>query len=211
MSIFTDQHLFIHIPKTAGASVITAIKSQKKITKVPNNKTTYNNYHSTAKDCVKYINHIDQLYKFSIVRHPWSRATSWFFFRKKIIEKNISDPKEKLIHNRILLHKELDIMAKGFNYWLKFYVNQPWDHTWFRLSDDQCTWLNGIELDLIIKYENLNHEIHKIPALHFNKLPSKHKSNNFNTDYRTLYTKDSIDIIENLYRRDIDKFGYSFE
>lgn len=211
MSIFTKEHLFVHIPKTAGASIIKKIKEQHKIHKVVNDRTDNDNYHSTSRDCLNSINNLENLYKFTIVRNPWDRACSWFFFRKDIIEKNISNPKKILVNNTEKLKNELKIMDRGFNFWLERYVDIPWDHTWFKLAHSQHTWLDGIDFDLIIKYENLNEELHKIPNLNLEKLPNRHQSKNSNSDYRTLYNTKSIDTIKKIYYRDIEKFGYSFE
>lgn len=211
MSIFTTHHLFIHIPKTAGASIITTIKTQQKINKVPNNRTVYDNYHSTANDCIPYIKNIDELFKFTVVRNPWDRATSWFFFRKGVIENNINNPKKVLTNDKALLEKELEIMNQGFNYWLEEYISQPWDFTWFSLANDQCTWLDNIDLNLVIKYENLNEELSNIPNLNLEKLPKRHQSKNSKVDYRKLYNNNSIDTIQKIYKRDIERFGYNFE
>jgi len=211
MSIFTSTHLFVHIPKTAGASIIKKIKEQQKIHKVVNNRTVYDNYHSTSKDCLMSINNIDTLFKFAIVRNPWDRASSWYFFRKEILEKNISNPKKVLTHDKQALKDELELMNKGFNFWLEQYVDSSWDYTWFKLSDDQSTWLDGIKFDLIIKYENLNEELVKVPNLNLEQLSNRHRSKNSNFNYKELYNNKSVDIINTLYKRDIERFGYSFE
>ena len=216
MAIYTDKILFVHIPKTAGASIIKKIKKTNTIHKVKNNRTVDDNYHSTANDCINTVPNISNLYKFTVVRNPWDRATSWFYFRKEILETEIKlitsgQKSKRVINNLELLNTELSIMNNGFNEWLSIYINSPWDYTWFSLSFDQHSWLDNINFDKIIKYENLNEDLRSVKFLDFSNLPYRHKSKNYITDYRQLYNTASIDLIQKVYKKDIEKFGYKFE
>lgn len=216
MTIYTDNILFIHIPKTAGTSVINEIKKSRTVYHVANDRTKNDNYHSTAKDCFTSVPQIQKLYKFTIVRNPWDRACSWYFFRKKIVEKEINRLKvgkksKKLANNLQDLKLEMLFLNSGFNDWLSKYIYSTWDFTWFSLSHDQHTWLDGIELDKIFKFENLYEELKSIDVLNLSNLKHMRKSLNNKNDFRLIYNKDSIDLIEKIYKKDIKKFGFKFE
>lgn len=216
MTIYTNKILFVHIPKTAGASIIKKIKKNERIYNVLNNRTENDNYHSTAKDCLTAVPQIQNLYKFTIVRNPWDRACSWFYFRKNIIEKEIKLIKsgkksKKCVNNLQDLEYEMSSMKIDFNNWLIKYINLSWDYTWFSLSHDQHTWLEGLSFDKIIKFENLNQELEIMSILDMSNLPHRHRSINSIEDYRSIYNQTSIDLIEKIYKKDIKKFGYKFE
>lgn len=213
MSVFVkDKLLFVHIPKTAGASIIDAIKTANNVCQIPNNRTNNNNWHSTYLDCVEHIGDLKHYYKFSIVRNPWNRATSYYFFRKRILQdgiKKLSIGKKfrLLIDDYETIQTEYDIMCDGFDPWLQKYFNKPWDHTWFSLAFNQSHWLKGGDFDLIIKFENLDQDI---KHLQIDNLPHRHLSENSKLDWKSLYSDKSKKLIQSLYEEDIDVFKYTF-
>ena len=79
--------IFIHIPKTAGNAILTLANKMYGTTRITNDRTSNQNFHSTLQDAEKYIFNIDNLYSFTVVRNPWSRVLSWYFFRKEILRK----------------------------------------------------------------------------------------------------------------------------
>lgn len=218
MSVFDKDRkiLFVHIPKNAGGSIIRELKSlpDASLQEVPNNRATYDNYHSTYMDCKEYIDDIDAYYKFATVRNPWDRATSWYFYRKSILIKEhaiAARGKSTIrVENDVSsIRQELRYMNQGFSKWLLKYHDKCWDFTWFSLSKNQMTWLNGGTFDKIIRFENLQKEISHIPGLtgiNFNI----HETKNSKLDYRKLYNKKSISLIESLYKEDILEFNYKF-
>lgn len=207
--------IFIHIPKTAGNSIISSISQNYNCTIIKNDRTQNDNYHSTIIDANKQLGNIDDYYKFSVVRNPWNRVTSWFLFRKVILEKSIKTLRagqkiKKLIPNLVNLEKEYTAMNTSLENWLALYNDQPWDFTWFKISDNQSSWLNGYSFDSIIKYENLGEELKEIPFLNISSLPKNNRSQNSNIDWKSLYSTKAKDLVYRLYEEDIDKFKYIF-
>lgn len=221
MSYFVNKELpllFLHIPKTGGASVLNFFNSQFKdnVYTVTNNRTMNTNYHSTLQDFDNFLCPIENPYIFTIVRNPWSRAVSWFFFRKEVLRQGIKSLSANKftykIKNLKSAIKEHKVMEKGFDNWLLKYYNSCWDYTWFSLSDNQSTWLksNNYRVDYVIKLESLYSDLQKNDMLKRLEIPHVNKSESSNVLYRDIYSTISKDFIGKLYQEDIDTFKYSF-
>lgn len=202
--------VFIHIPKTAGASVINSFSEPSLV--IPNKNTKNKNYHSTIKD-LEIFSENSNHWKFTVVRNPWHRVVSWYTFRKRILELSVKRfnkklPVKKVENNFTKISTELNYMNKDFNLWLQTYIEQPWDFTWFSLAHDQYTWLEGSsKIDKVFKFETLKQDFEKYFKVN---LPHKNKSKNNSFDWRSLYNQKGIDIIKEYYKRDIELFDYSF-
>lgn len=201
--------IFIHIPKTAGASVINSFNENKIIIK--NIRTRNNNYHSTLNDYTASYN--TDAWKFTVVRNPYQRAVSWYMFRKRILQLSLkryqsSLPIKKVENNFEKIKKEYDYMLLDFNLWLEKYVNQNWDFTWFSLSHDQTTWIEPLtSIDKVFKFETLNKDFQEIFNL---TLPHKNKSTSKSFNWRELYNRKGKDLITDVYKRDLENFDYTF-
>lgn len=205
--------LFIHIPKTAGKSIIESFKNVS-CEIIPNNRTHNNNFHSTLLDC-KNLPDYNKIWKFTVVRNPWRRAVSWYNFRKKTLllslkrMKNNNKSVVKVVNNFEKINKEYELMNEDFNLWLESYIDCPWDFTWFSLSDDQTSWIEPFtDINKIFKYETLNKDFKKQFDL---TLPYYNVSTNQEYNWRSLYNKKSIDLIKDYYKRDIENFDYYFK
>ena len=216
--IKADQpHIFIHIPKTAGSSVLQLIKKNYEYTTITNNRTEYSNYHSTLSDASKFISPNDvNLYIFTVVRNPWSRVASWFHFRKEILKKglkaiNAKKHTKKVIEDYDLIFNEYEIMNKDFNKWINLYYNSKWDHTWFSLNDTQSSWLQSstLQINNIIKFENINASINNVPIFQNKTLPL-YNVGPVKYNYIDMYNKQSRKLINKIYQEDIDTFEYTF-
>lgn len=208
--------VFIHIPKTAGRSVLTLIKNNYNYEIIPNDRTSNLNFHSTLKDAEDFVNEKDP-YVFSIVRNPWCRTASWFFFRREVLRQGLKalyagKKTNKVQDNYDIVLEEYNIMIDSFEKWLTRYHNHAWDNTWFKLSDSQSTWLKSklISVDKIIKFENINEEINNIEIFKNMTLPITNKGPS-NLSYRNIFTNSyTVNLIKSLYEEDIDNFGYTF-
>tara|TARA_R110002110_G_scaffold47286_1_gene142190 strand:+ start:914 stop:1450 length:537 start_codon:yes stop_codon:yes gene_type:complete len=167
--------IFIHIPKNAGTS-IEEYFGNKSVRIQPEKhadiyeikkkfKNSYNNYR-----------------KFTIIRNPYDKMVSWYFYLKR----NLGD------YNVI-----------EFNNWIKdpskfWHINDPISYL-----KPQYEWINNtVE---IIKFENLNKELNKFFNEKIN-LPIINKSNH--KHYLEYYNKQSLNIIYKRYKKDFEKFNY---
>ena len=176
MIIEEHKAIFIHIPKNAGTSIETLFA---------NNSFKIQPYKHA--DIYEIKNKFPEIYdsyrKFTIIRNPYDKMVSWYFYLKK----NLGD---------------YDVIE--FNEWIKdpskfWHANDP-----ISFLKPQCDWVD--ETVIIIKYENLDKGLNKF----FNEkisLPVTNKSDrNHFSDY---YNEDSLNIIYDRYKEDFKKYNYN--
>lgn len=194
--------VFLHIPKVAGTSMSQYCKDNDIII----------NYHLTRSD--KYISleeykrHFNQnIYVFSFVRNPWDRLVSAYHF----LAQGIGNDDDRLdsvkylskyrdFHEFVL--SGLEEQPSLINQQIHFRTQKSW------MIDT-----NGkIIVDFIGKYENLQNDFDVLtrsvgkPAY---RLPHKNRSSH--VDYKTYYTTETQAIVGEVYKEDIEAFGYSYE
>lgn len=202
--------VFVHIPKTAGQSIYSVFEDN--CIHVPNDRTSNSNYHSTLKD-IENFTEIENYKIFTVVRNPWSRTASWYFFRKKILRLSIKRSNSNKSVDKIDFNnlkdpvKEYELMS-DFNLWLHRYICEPWDFTWFSLADPQSHWLESKNsVDQIFKFESLSADF---KAAFDIDLPKKNQSSASSILWRDMYSKKGKKLIEKYYQEDIDRFNYTF-
>lgn len=186
--------IFVHIPKCAGVSI---------------NKMFFGNLaggHATLNDYTVIFEPkcINEYFKFTIVRNPWDRLVSAYFFLKS----------GGLNHeDRRFFEKELS----QFNSFDDFVINwltvdniKKYHH--FKPQLHYISEANEkVNLDFIGRLENIHNDLNYIcKRLNFNKtLPLLNKSNH--TNYKDYYNQKTIKIVQDVYGKDIDFLGYNFE
>lgn len=135
-----------------------------------------------------------QYFKYTFIRNPWSRAFSWY--------KAVMRDKTNMAHLKIA--KPLSL-----NQALRYYVGKG-------LLKPQTYWIKDfagtIPMDYIGRFENLQSdftEIQKILGISHINLP--HKLKGLGEDYRDHFDQDSIKIIADAYKEEINLFGFTFE
>lgn len=89
--MITDSYIFVHIPKTAGRSICSALDAN------------YRREHKTISDYCREIGEsiVRSRFKFACVRDPWSRSVSWWaFFGNMGLERVPFDDWLKNVGNR---------------------------------------------------------------------------------------------------------------
>jgi hypothetical protein len=173
-----DQHkaIFIHIPKNAGTSIEKYFGNGSVRIQPDKHADIYEIKR-------KFRNSYNNYRKFTIIRNPYDKMVSWYFYLKRNLGEN---------------HKVIE-----FDDWIK-------DPSRFWHADDpisylkpQYEWIDDtVE---IIKFENLNEELNKFFEEKID-LPIANKSNH--KYYSNYYNKMSLDIIYDRYKEDFEKFNY---
>jgi hypothetical protein len=101
-------------------------------------------------------------------------------------------------------------MRLGSSYWFKNLFFKP-------QFEFLCDESNNLAVDFVGRYENL---IPDLISVCTNKhIPMREiwlkghpfcNVGNYSGNYREYYTKETIDIVRNLYKKDVEAFGYDF-
>ena len=196
--------IFIHIPRTAGTSVETLLQipfNLNNLHGIHNNKALQ---HLTATQIKNTIpkNLFDNSWIFSIIRHPYSRMVSEFYWRPKL-QLSIS-PQLKNNTNFIFFLRKV----------LKIVENKQYQHTLFHDHFiplyEFLTIDNKLIPNYILRFENLHLDIPILKKkLNINiDLPKLEK-----TIYSKKYTKSILTpraklIIQQIYKKDFKYFQF---
>ena len=168
--------IFVHIPKNAGTAIEEYFGNSSFIIQ----PGKHDSIHEIKK---KFLNVYNSHKKFTIIRNPYDKMISWYFYLKRNLGEN---------HNII-----------EFNEWIK-------DPSKFWHADDpiyylrpQHEWIDDtVE---IIKFENIKEELNDF----FDEEIDLPITNNSNHDhYLEYYNRKSLDIIYERYKEDFEKFNY---
>tara|TARA_B100000073_G_C23660077_1_gene544190 strand:+ start:641 stop:1183 length:543 start_codon:yes stop_codon:yes gene_type:complete len=152
-----NKRVFIHIPRTGGTSIKSALNLHDKIYKKDVYHTSAN---EIPKECKDY-------FKFAFVRNPFDRFVSLYFYNKSDYYKELF-PKNKTT-----------IIAKKYNFkeWLD---NFPYRHI-------QQVDFGLEKLDYIGRYENLDYELDVVFNTKVNKEnTTKHNHYSFYYDDESI-------------------------
>ena len=188
--------IFIHVPKVAGTSI---------------NKAIYGRTlgHYTALEIqTKFPKLYKNSYVFSFVRNPWSRVVSAYQFAKqgRTESMGVCNPKQYQI-------PEFDTFERFVKEWLVKQDVNKLDY----IFQPQVLFLTDSKGDIIAdnveKLENLASGI----AILEKKLGKKINVGRANAtsskdDFKTFYTNpELVEIIESIYKKDIETFIYQFD
>jgi len=193
MAISNDLKLiFIHIPKNAGTSIINSLQLE--------NHGHYKWKHYKWKHYKLY----NDYYKISVVRNPWDRVVSNYFYIKTINTywhsyENIH-PDYNLIKNLSfedtlkIANKNLNIF-KGYGWYLQYdYI----------VNNDK------LMIDTLYNFENLQKLINDINDKYNTNFVLLNQNSTNRKDYHEYYNSITKDIVYKLYKKDIKYFKYEY-
>jgi chondroitin 4-sulfotransferase 11 len=191
--------IFVHIPKTAGTSVLAGLGAEDVFdTHAP--AQTYRDV---------YPDFFSRAYRFAFVRNPWDRFASSFHFMKHgtdwpmqqrwarttIGDLDFAGFTRKIGRDPLFRAR---VMAERF-FW------------------PQTFWLGGTEhsrmIDTLFRFEHLDDAMAQLYS-RFGIAPPEqtpHLRRVEKPDFRALYSDDMIAIVGQLYRTDISTLGYRFD
>jgi hypothetical protein len=209
--VSTDKNfLFIHIPKTGGSSINHLLYPYRDfelstIHHVP--VETFRNWTPTEV--------FDSLYKFCFVRNPWDLQVSVWRYAVKNVGLNIdfkSYIKWKFIDNTNILDyykfvndREEQDKSLIQNAWYLHRVPQVYYMVGEQgnLMVDYVGRLETIDSDMEFLSNKLDLDIQFVPKINI--------TNYNNESYKDYYDEETIRIIGNRFKMDIELFGYDFE
>tara|TARA_B100000405_G_scaffold302628_1_gene266451 strand:+ start:793 stop:1470 length:678 start_codon:yes stop_codon:yes gene_type:complete len=220
-------NLFLHMPKCAGMSVelisydipniyICAInRTQQWIDDDPIRKENF----------VLDFNKLDYNFSFSFVRNPYDRAVSSYYWTKTHhTMPYYKDMTFKSFLKDVVLNPSFFDNIKtnrDINYFIKNYLYGFSNYSFFMRShfmpftDPQLKLFNSSldqTVDYIGKVETFNEDLRSC----FNKMNIElpeilhENASEGRKDYREYYDEECLEIVSNVYKNDIEKFGYEF-
>ncbi len=183
---YLDRFIFIHINKTGGSSIEKALKLPLE--------------HKTALEKIKEIGRArwDSKLTFTVVRNPWDKVVSHYHYR---VQRN---------------HPSLRDNPIEFNQWVKLAYgdNDPLYYDKPRMFMPQIKWIEdqkgNILVDEIVHFERLESELNKALNKVGVSVSLPHVKKSRHGSYRDYYNDETIEIVHNWFKRDIEMFGYRF-
>jgi len=195
LNAFNEKNIiFIHIPKTAGISLMRSIFGD----------VTLEGHRSVSFYKQVFGDRYSNFFTFSIVRNPWDRLYSAYKFLEK---GGINRHDKHAFETHLSTYKDFeDFVLNGLN------ERIIWEIMHFIPQYDFVCDNNGkIIVDYVGQFENLNRSLDEINDIlklafelgHYNKTDKK--------DYKDIYTTEMIEKVHQVYQKDIDIFEYSFK
>lgn len=208
--------IFIWIPKTGGTSINSVLLNHFDPNQLPpirklghKNARAYEGTLSGGVSCIGHAhlpsvvdtivdrNYYQRAFKFCFVRNPWDRLLSLFINIRKRLQRN----------GILSFDAFVETLSKGI-----YPVGPHHRRRWSQANP--CTeWImqeGCCKVDFIGRFERLEKDAHYV----FNKLGIKaempHKNVGQHEHYREYYSTKTKDRVAEIYRRDIELFGYSF-
>jgi hypothetical protein len=209
--VINDQHrfVFVHIPKTAGTSVMAALEALPGNNRRWRGQTKHETLAEFQVEWPRRQNMWDRLrsrsphgYRtFAFVRNPWARMSSYYRYLKEIL------PNEKI--NAIQSFSDfLEQAADGVDWiWERRAMRQQVQY--FTLDDG--TGSAAMRLDYLGHFEYLAEDVADAAGRFGIRIDLGHKNESTNTrrDYRGEYTDRMIEIVGRLFNADAEQFGYT--
>lgn len=201
--------LFVHVPKTAGSSME---RSQPWLGGVG---------HVAARDFKTFVNNQvrgiewEAIYKFAFVRNPWDRFVSCFFHEPNLVRgrpkgEDVLEKNERTFRQYVRtaghagLHPPMMYPEPG-----RHVLHHHFCPQWWFVTDRKG---KEVVLDIIGKFENLHDDWAVIcNQIGVSPEPLPHRHPSVHEHYTEYYDDETRDIIYELYRKDVEMFGYDFD
>ena len=203
-ALISHQHrcLFIHVPKTAGKSILAAFG-------LPEFGRDYDGALDHIEDPYDHkrlrdyqdAGWFEAYFKFGMVRNPWARAVSAFHYL---------DAGGANANDAAYRDKHLTVCGGDFRRFLDI-LPDLMTHKHFRPQHFWLTDRTGkIGVDAVLRFEDFSAEYGRLAAqLGLDPAPA-HVNASTHEDYRRYYDAGAIDRIAEIYAEDVERFGYAF-
>jgi len=174
--------IFIHIPKNAGTAIERFFNEDSRKHVIGAQVAGKHDTISMIKQ--KFPEEYENYTKFAIIRNPYDRMVSWYFYVNQLCES-----------------KPINKYRFDFSTWIKNPMSFFFDAK--RFLDPQNEWID--DTVKIVKYENLNEDLSKLFKKEIN-LPVVNKSNHgYYLDY---YDEAAFTTVNKKYIEDFKRYDY---
>lgn len=192
-AFYKTRTIFVHIPKTAGVSLLRAIYGDVTL-------TGHRTYHFNSLILNSQESHY---FSFSFVRNPYDRLYSTYMFLQK---GGMNKYDVAVFENYLSMYKSFeDFVMNG--------LSQNLINKIIHLMPQYqyiCGSKGEILVDFVGRFENLEHDVASLSKKLNMKINLPHYNYNKKKNYRQVYTKEMESRVYQFYQKDIDIFGYVF-
>jgi len=214
---YSHNFLFVHIAKTGGTSVRTALRPYRWAARYTVPLLFCSLFSQMTRPRhklgIKFPRHAKaiaakemlpeevyrQFFKFVFVRNPWDLQVSSYHH----IHREKPEVMQGVENFRDFLHLKFD-PEREYDFMLDISAERQWEYV---------VGLNGeLIVDFIGRYEDLLNDYKKICehiGIPYKELPHRRRADNRRA-YRDYYDRETAEMVERHYRKDIEMFGYSF-
>jgi hypothetical protein len=183
--------LFIHIPKTGGTSISDCLFGE------PSRHVPWSVYHSVNRK--KFASY----WKFAFVRNPWDRLLSAFTFLKRGGLNDLDRDFAKAHLSRF----------PDFESFVRDGLSDPMIRNWVHFRPQHqfvCDASGKNMMDFTGRFERLEDDFALIASRLGldSSLPARNRGPRI--DYRTVYPKELVEVVGDIYSEDGRIFGYTF-
>lgn len=187
------QVIFLHVPKTGGTTIKRLFGIDQLDDPDPGIRPSLQ--HLTCELLRQQIGSekYDGYYKFAFVRNPWARIVSDYFWRQQLPKKRPVLPFAEFVGNaqKLVLEKS-------------YYEQEFGDHF---IPQTQYT----VDVDDVLRFERFEEGIQVVAArLGVETGPIVAKESKPHDRYWEYYDEKSRSVINEVYRKEIDQFGFEF-
>jgi hypothetical protein len=200
--------LFVHVPKSAGSTIDRMFEKE-----VVDQRTVPGRArHAPYARLVQAEPELADYWSFGFVRNPWCRLVSWWSMLVDIFEK--ADAGHQLAIDRIARFPEVWQTEGEYRHDFSRFVLEATEML-PKLGRPQVVTLSGRGglVDFVGRVENYDHDLaivrEKLGLPKLERVPRHNKSKHGH--YSEYYTPETRKKVEEIYGRDIEAFGYTFE
>jgi hypothetical protein len=206
MSIYLPKHdaVFIHIPKTAGTSIL---------------KWMQQNFEDHEKRGLKHLDYskyTDEFgtpaHHFACVRNPYSRLLSWFHYMGEQAHSRLYAVQQGTLAEAQPWDKYAwRAYKRGFKVWVREAAHNPTDKIWSSyIMQNQVDWYNNDTVDFVLKTETLDEDFKQIQDWLGCDAPLGHLNKSNHGYYRDQYDYEMKLVVQKYFEKDLDTFKYTF-
>ncbi len=201
--------IFLHIPKSAGSSIV------KTIGRYGDTSNTDVFAARTLKHEVARVirevdpGRFDQYLTFCFVRNPWDRLVSWYFYENKL-QYGFSHVFPKFDDFVAYLDKAWEYISLQWEYKMYRVMNDPFviplpqtDYVW----DGE----GRLMVDYVGRFENVREDFYQLMKVLDLQANLTHQNRTVHKTYQEYYTKNTRDVVEKLFRKEISFWDYQFD
>ena len=208
----------VHIDKCAGTSICNHFKALQRNPKSQLGHEKWNIYQEN------WPWGWENYFKFAFVRNPWDRVVSAYLCHIFMYEVQYnkyydkSTMTEKWIKKTFKKQEFYRTEFKDFNHFLRdkkcckslSLVNTKFNPCYTFIYDEDM----NCQVDFVGRYENLNEDMAYIQeklGMSIEPIPHVNSTKSKRPHYSVFYNEENIEIVREIYKVDIELFGYEFE